>query len=468
MSIKTIEFKLSLNNTQKTQIDRWLRAQQRVWNIGLEILKEFEQFTTYNTQDKAYAPCCPVPWQYRWVPLNPDTEWRDPAIVASLPKKDKLRTNYLPIPFSPITVGREAYPCCPVPRAYQKPRIQSDSFYGIVPWFAYKLHPDWDWLLQCPYKITQTTLKELATAWTEYKKRKRDIPRFKSRKFPMRTLSNAQSGNAKLLGNDRIKLPGIEKPVLVRGVDDRFLKYTDKVNSYRIVKEPSGYYLLLVGDLPFEIAKPSAIAGGLDAGIVHLLTDDDGKHIEFPGSLEKQLKRLKLLQQKAARQQDSKRKQKTLDNIRRLHEKIRRNRKAYHHKVTAYAVRKYGAIAVEALNLSGMTKAPKAKPSADGTHYEKNGASAKATLNRRLLDAGIGKMYSMLEQKCLQNERIFVRVNPKNTSRTCNKCGHTEKGNRISQSEFKCISCGYTNNADVNAAKNIRDKAFSQGRTTPV
>ena len=33
--------------------------------------------------------------------------------------------------------------------------------------------------------------------------------------------------------------------------------------------------------------------------------------------------------------------------------------------------------------------------------------------------------------------------------------GHTDKGNRKNQAVFCCLSCGYTSNADVNAAKNI-------------
>lgn len=46
-------------------------------------------------------------------------------------------------------------------------------------------------------------------------------------------------------------------------------------------------------------------------------------------------------------------------------------------------------------------------------------------------------------------------VDARNTSRTCSKCGHCEKANRKSQAEFKCCLCGYSANADYNAACNI-------------
>ena len=48
-----------------------------------------------------------------------------------------------------------------------------------------------------------------------------------------------------------------------------------------------------------------------------------------------------------------------------------------------------------------------------------------------------------------------ILVNPKNTSRRCSQCGHIEKANRKSQSEFVCKHCNFSLNADWNAAKNI-------------
>ncbi len=49
-------------------------------------------------------------------------------------------------------------------------------------------------------------------------------------------------------------------------------------------------------------------------------------------------------------------------------------------------------------------------------------------------------------------------VDPRNTSRTCSACGHCEKANRKSQAEFLCQRCGFTLNADYNAALNISRK----------
>ena len=56
----------------------------------------------------------------------------------------------------------------------------------------------------------------------------------------------------------------------------------------------------------------------------------------------------------------------------------------------------------------------------------------------------------------------IVQVDPRNTSKTCSVCGHCEKANRKSQSEFLCKHCGFSANADWNAARNIRALAASK------
>jgi len=68
-----------------------------------------------------------------------------------------------------------------------------------------------------------------------------------------------------------------------------------------------------------------------------------------------------------------------------------------------------------------------------------------------------------LAQKILYKAALvgvpILFVDPRDTSRTCQRCGHCEKGNRKDQSTFKCLSCGFSANADDNAARNISDKA---------
>ena len=52
----------------------------------------------------------------------------------------------------------------------------------------------------------------------------------------------------------------------------------------------------------------------------------------------------------------------------------------------------------------------------------------------------------------------IVLVNPDFTSQMCPKCGHISKNNRKSQETFCCEKCNHKNNADINAAKNIKGR----------
>jgi predicted transposase len=60
-------------------------------------------------------------------------------------------------------------------------------------------------------------------------------------------------------------------------------------------------------------------------------------------------------------------------------------------------------------------------------------------------------------------------VDPAYTSRTCSRpeCGHCEKANRKSRSEFVCQKCGHAMNADINAAINISRAAVMQLIVSP-
>jgi transposase len=64
--------------------------------------------------------------------------------------------------------------------------------------------------------------------------------------------------------------------------------------------------------------------------------------------------------------------------------------------------------------------------------------------------------------------RVMVElVSPRHTSQTCSECGHRERSNRKSQSEFRCQACGHEAHADANAARNIRCRALATRKMAP-
>lgn len=92
-----------------------------------------------------------------------------------------------------------------------------------------------------------------------------------------------------------------------------------------------------------------------------------------------------------------------------------------------------------------------------------SGIRLRSTVRRRQRDR-LGKwafkqLRLFVEYKAKLSGIPVLLVDPRHTSQRCSICGHTEKANRISQSEFRCRSCGHAENADLNAARNIQWRA---------
>ena len=150
---------------------------------------------------------------------------------------------------------------------------------------------------------------------------------------------------------------------------------------------------------------------------------------------------------------------KSQDKIRKWKLQIKNIRKNFLHQTSYELVNKYSYIAKENLQVKNMTA------SAKGTEEEKGkNVKQKAGLNRSILTQGWGMFETMLEYKGEWYDCEVKKVDPKNTSRKCGNCGHTSGGNRKEQALFLCEKCGFNENADINAAKNILKRSLENDK----
>jgi putative transposase len=112
-------------------------------------------------------------------------------------------------------------------------------------------------------------------------------------------------------------------------------------------------------------------------------------------------------------------------------------------------VARYGVICVEDLQLVNMTKSAKGTKESPG-----KGVAQKKGLNRSLQDAALARLAYWICVKAEEAARRVWKVNPKDSSRECIACGHTEAANRC-LARFTCRRCGHSEHADVNAAQVI-------------
>ena len=81
---------------------------------------------------------------------------------------------------------------------------------------------------------------------------------------------------------------------------------------------------------------------------------------------------------------------------------------------------------------------------------------ARRTQRATLHSWAFAQLQAFIAYKAQLSSVRVHRVEPRNTSRTCPKCGHVAKANRRTQSSFDCLSCGFAGLADKIAAENIR------------
>ena len=110
---------------------------------------------------------------------------------------------------------------------------------------------------------------------------------------------------------------------------------------------------------------------------------------------------------------------------------------------------------VGSVRLRNMTRSAKGTAEVPGRNV-----AAKAALNRVVLDAGFGLLEQMIVAKAEEAGRRIVRVDPRFSSQECSRCGTIASESRRKR-RFRCVACGFTCHADVNAALVIRRRGQS-------
>ena len=211
-----------------------------------------------------------------------------------------------------------------------------------------------------------------------------------------------------------------------------FEKYQNwKCNSSVLVLKNNQLWLNMIFKNDFVPIQPKTVLG-LDRGINNIVVTSDN---EFYNS--KQLKNVKgkyqylkgVLQSKGTR--SAKRKLKKLSG-----KEKRFVRDVNHCLSKQIASKDYDSFAIEDLKNIRKIKNKGRK------------------FNRKLGGWSFCQLENFLTYKAEEYGKTVLKVEPTHTSQTCSKCGHTEKSNRKGRL-FKCKSCGFELDADLNASRNI-------------
>ncbi|MCI0464110.1 MAG: transposase [Gemmataceae bacterium] len=184
---------------------------------------------------------------------------------------------------------------------------------------------------------------------------------------------------------------------------------------------------------------------GVDLGIVNIAVDSTGE--TFSGE---KVQRNRRRRATARKQHQRKGTRNAKRKLKRMGGRQRRFQTAENHRISKQLVAKAKAqsagIVLE--DLSGL------RGRVEDT--------VSRRFRRRFGNWGFFQLRRFVEYKARLAGVSVVTVDPRNTSRTCSACGHCEKANRPDQATFRCKHCGFSTNADFNAALNLRAKALGQ------
>jgi putative transposase len=117
-----------------------------------------------------------------------------------------------------------------------------------------------------------------------------------------------------------------------------------------------------------------------------------------------------------------------------LHERVTNQRDDFLHKLSRYYVNHYELIAVEDLNIRGMLRNHK--------------------LSSSISDVAWNKFAEMLAYKAGNAGKLVVRVDPRNTTQRCSRCGRIVKKS-LAVRMHRCPYCGLKLDRDYNSAIDI-------------
>jgi len=95
-----------------------------------------------------------------------------------------------------------------------------------------------------------------------------------------------------------------------------------------------------------------------------------------------------------------------------------------------------------------------------GKCYVKDKDNEDINYNRKVKFLGLSSLKQEVEHIARKYDIAVSTVQASYTSKMCPICGCIEDENRPNQETFECVECGYKDNADFNAAKNIRNRVL--------
>ena len=265
-------------------------------------------------------------------------------------------------------------------------------------------------------------------------KQKPGYPRFKGKNRQVKSFETGQF---------KIKQQGKYNSINIKGIGKfRFKGNVDgKVKLIRIVKTPIRIKIQLVQEIDKRIESKYKEPLGIDMGVKSRMVLSNGFEVEKQSRNLKKIKQLQVKFSRCTKRSNNRRKLKT--RLAKEWQRINEREHGKLHEITTDLVKSQSnKFVLEDLDIQNMMK-------------WKN-------LNRVILEQTWNKFTTILTYKA-ENAGGWVKViDPKNTTQRCSSCGNIpEKKIELNVRTYECDVCGFIEDRDVNAARNILSKGIS-------
>jgi putative transposase len=229
----------------------------------------------------------------------------------------------------------------------------------------------------------------------------------------------------------------------------RWSRRVPDAKSYRVTLDRAGRWHIAFAVIPDPVPAPgTGEAVGVDRGVVITAALSTGEKLHCPGMTGRERTRLRKAERRAARApKESPERQAERAHIARLRAREADRRRDWCEKTSTGLARRFDVIRFEDLRIKTMTRSATGTAESPGRNVRQ-----KAGLNRAILAQGWGLLLRRTQDKAPGR---VEKVKAAYTSLRCCACGWIDKNSRDSQAEFCCTACGFTCNADENAAVNI-------------
>lgn len=239
-----------------------------------------------------------------------------------------------------------------------------------------------------------------------------------------------------------------------------------QIRSVTVSRQGQRWFASILVAHPAPAVGPSrqqAAAGvvGVDLGVKAAATLSDGTLVPNPRWGRAASARLVKAQRALSRtQRGSANRAKARQRLARVQAELAERRTGWLHQVTKRLATGWAVVAVEDLNVAGMTRSARGTIERPGRHVRQ-----KAGLNRAILDVSFGEFRRQLAYKTgWYGSELAVVDRWLPSSKTCSACGWLDTELTLADRTFHCRQCGLVVDRDLNAARNIAAAALDPDR----